>query len=294
MKVKLAAQELEMGGKYLTELRSSNDIIENTEALRQRMDEDGYLLIRGFHDQAKVAAARAQILDKMNRHGLLDTTYPIDQAVIPAGAKGLNMRGANTDLPAYLDVVNASSTMSFFDRFLGGTSLTYAYKWLRSVPTGAFTGAHYDIVYMGRGTEKVYTLWTPIGDVPIEMGTLALCLGSQHFEKIKATYGKMDVDRDRIEGHFSNDPVEIVDKFGGQWATTSFQAGDAIFFGMHIMHASTVNTTNRYRISCDTRYQLASEPIDERWAGDKPRGHNKEVGNPLQKMKDARKQWDVQ
>ncbi|MCC2686794.1 MAG: phytanoyl-CoA dioxygenase [Paenibacillaceae bacterium] len=294
MKVKLASRELEMGGKYLTELRSSNDIADSPQALRERMDEDGYILIRGFHDRLKVLAARAQILDKMNQKGLLDSAFPIDQAVIRSGAKGLDLKGTNVDLPAYLDVVNSPSVMNFFDRYFGGPSLTYNYKWLRAVPTNAFTGAHYDIVYMGRGTQRVHTLWTPIGDIPVEMGTLAILLGSQHFERIKSTYGKMDVDRDRVEGHFSNDPVELVDKFGGQWATTSFHAGDAIFFGMHIMHASTVNTTNRYRISCDTRYQLATESVDERWAGDSPKGHGGRSEMPLLKMEEARKRWNVQ
>jgi len=30
---------------------------------------------------------------------------------------------------------------------------------------------------------------------------------------------------------------------------------------------STTNTTDRFRISCDTRWQPASDPIDERWQG---------------------------
>ena len=36
-----------------------------------------------------------------------------------------------------------------------------------------FTGAHYDVVYMGRGTPRLYTSWTPIGDAPLEDGPLA-------------------------------------------------------------------------------------------------------------------------
>jgi len=37
---------------------------------------------------------------------------------------------------------------------------------------------------------------------------------------------------------------------------------------MFLVHASLDNrTTNRLRISSDSRYQRASEPIDERWSG---------------------------
>lgn len=137
-------------------------------------------------------------------------------------------------------------------------------------------------------------MWTPFGDTPLEMGTLAMCLGSQHYDKIKKTYGKMDVDRDNVAtGWFSEDPIEIVDAYGGQWATTSFEAGDDIIFGMYMMHSSLNNATNRFRISSDTRYQLATEPVDERWVGRKPKGHYAWGQKPLKSVADARKEWGV-
>ena len=52
------------------------------------------------------------------------------------------------------------------------------------------------------------------------------------------------------------------------------RAGDLLFFGMHTLHASADNHTNRFRLSTDSRYQLASEPADERWAGPNPAGHS--------------------
>ena len=68
--------------------------------------------------------------------------------------------------------------------------MTYDYKWLRVVGPGNFTGAHYDIVYMGRGTPNVLTCWTPIGDIPLKMGPLAILVGSHRFEHMKETYGQ--------------------------------------------------------------------------------------------------------
>jgi len=44
-----------------------------------------------------------------------------------------------------------------------------------------------------------------------------------------------------------------------------------------MIHASLDNQTNRFRLSSDSRYQLASEPADERWIGDKPPGHGPHV-----------------
>ena len=48
--------------------------------------------------------------------------------------------------------------------------------------------------------------------------------------------------------------------------------GDVILFGMHTMHASTTNLTSRFRLSCDVRFQPASEPADNRWVAGGP-GH---------------------
>ncbi|NQX67147.1 phytanoyl-CoA dioxygenase family protein [Paenibacillus alba] len=298
MNVQIGQRSLEMGGSYLTELRSSNDIMNDTEALRERLAEDGYLLIRGLHDRNQVLSARTEFLQSMQEMGRLDPASPLEQGVIGSENKGA-MWGKSADelkdsFPQFLNVVNSSSVMDFFERLLGGAALTYDYKWPRAVGHGGNTGAHYDIVYMGRGTKNVYTMWTPFGDTSLELGTLALCLGSQHFDKIKQTYGEMDVDRDNVAtGWFSEDPVEIVDTFGGQWATTTFEAGDAIIFGMYMMHASLNNTTNRYRLSADTRYQLAAEPADERWMGSKPKGHYAWGKTPLKTVDQARKEWGV-
>ncbi len=44
---------------------------------------------------------------------------------------------------------------------------------------------------------------------------------------------------------------------------------------MHTMHCSLDNKSpdNRIRLSVDTRYQPADEPIDERWIGQNPIAH---------------------
>ena len=67
----------------------------------------------------------------------------------------------------------------------------------------------------------------------------------------------------------------LQEKIGGKWLTTDFKAGDFLCFGMFLLHCSTDNQSpdGKLRISTDTRYQLASEPADERWVGDDPLMH---------------------
>lgn len=273
MLVKVGKRELELGGPHLEELRDSNDIIHNVVALRQRIADDGYLLLRGFHGQEQVLKARLAVLAKMDKMGKLARDTLLEEGFMADGSKSLFLGGTNEDLPELLDVLDGQHVMRFFDQLLGEQSLTYHYKWLRAVGKGDYTGAHYDIVYMGRGTHNLYTVWSPLGDISYEMGGLAICLNSHRFEELKQSYGTKDSDRDGI-GAYTDDPIVITNKYGGKWATTEFKAGDVLIFGMFLMHCSLENTTNQYRLSVDTRYQSSREAVDPRWSGKEPRGHS--------------------
>jgi len=286
---------MELNGKYLGLLRESHALLGDREALQARMEEDGYLLIRGLHNPEKVKTARRFLLEKLDENEQLDKSHPLMDAIPATGKRGAFMGGnkAVTHAPAFLGVVESPEIMNFCEQYFGAPVLTYDYKWLRVVGPDGFTGAHYDIVYMGRGTKQVLTCWTPLGDVPLEMGPLMLLVGSHRFEVIKETYGKMDVDRDHVTGSFSYDPIELVDRYGGQWQTSSFQMGDVLIFGMYTMHGSLDNTTPHFRLSTDTRYQRADEPVDERWIGENPQAHYAWTKGETIPMEEMRKRWGV-
>lgn len=298
MNLTIGRRELEMGSRYLGALRESNNLLGDAAALRERMAEDGYLLIRGLHRRENVQTVRDQILANLDANDQVDRSRPAGDGVVKEGARGAFLGGSKalTRSSEFLSLVESPEVMGFFAGYLEADVVTYDYKWLRVVGPGDFTGAHYDIVYMGRGTQNVFTCWTPITDVPYEMGPLAILVGSHRgpeFERVRQTYGKMDVDRDKVTGAFSNDPYEMVEKYGGQWRTAEFEMGDALIFGMFTMHGSVTNTSGRYRISCDTRYQRADEPIDERWIGENPMAHYAWLKGETVSMEEARRQWNV-
>jgi len=295
MFLKIGEKELELGGKYLSVLRESTDLVGDFGALRQRVEEDGYLLMRGLQKRENVEAARRVILQNLQSNGQIDESHPLHEAVAAEGKRGAFLGGARaiTHTPEFLRAVESPEIMNFFEGFLESPVLTFDYKWLRAVGPGQFTGAHYDIVYMGRGTTNLYTCWTPLGDIFFDLGPLAVLVGPHRFAKIKQTYGKMDVDRDHVEGWFSSDPVEIVDAHGGQWGTTEFRMGDVMIFPMFTMHASVVNSTNRFRISADTRYQRTDDPVDERWIGDNPIAHYAWEEGKRVNMEEMREKWGV-
>ena len=76
-------------------------------------------------------------------------------------------------------------------------------------------------------------------------------------------------------------------------ALAEFCAGDVLIFGMFTMHGSINNTSDRFRISSDTRDQLAPEPVDERWIGAKPKAHYAWTKGETVPMEEARAKWGV-
>ena len=146
---------------------------------------------------------------------------------------------------------------------------------------------------MGRGTKNLLTVWTPLSDISFDMAPLLVLVGSHRFDVLKETYGKMDVDRDHVTGSFSYDPIELVDRYGGQWQTSEFKMGDVVILSMYTMHASLDNTLNRFRLSTDTRYQRADEPVDERWIGENPKAHYAWTKGETVPMEEMRQKWGV-
>lgn len=270
------------------ELRDSSELVGNVAALRARIQEDGYLLLRRFLDRDLVLAARQELVEKLDSVGLIDRRYPLVEAIysgnnnqlgaIDRRAFAKNLRNG----PALQEVLRQGRIISFFEAFLGGSVRSFDYIWVRNVRVGAATGCHIDWVYMGRGTRNLYTTWTPMGSVPLVEGPLAILEGSHRIEELQNTYGAIDVDRDKdhgyIGGWLTKDVTSVQKRYGGRWLTTEFEPGDILVFGMFLLHCSLDNKSpiNRIRLSTDTRYQLASEPADERWIGEEPFGHGME------------------
>jgi len=270
----------------LEELESANAFLGQPQVLRERMERDGYLYLANLLDPADVMSAREQLLTKLWEQGFVDPRYPLLDA-ISFGKKRLPLNekseaaGALRTLSELEALSHHPKLMAFFEMFLGGEVLSYNYTWIRAARIGEATGCHYDHVYMGRGTDRLYTSWIPLGDVPRMEGPLAILAGSNHFESLIQTYGQIDVDRDGdridpvLQGWLTLNPNEPLAQYGGRWLTTDFHAGDVLIFTPYTLHCALDNrsTENRIRLSIDIRKQRASEPADPRWVGPNPSGH---------------------
>jgi ectoine hydroxylase-related dioxygenase (phytanoyl-CoA dioxygenase family) len=165
----------------------------------------------------------------------------------------------------------------------------FDFTWMRAVAPGRATAPHGDVVFMGRGTHDLYTAWVPLGDVDYTLGGLMVLESSNNVATIRDEYARRDVDEycenqpeDREQalagkwtwnGALSDNPAQLREQLGGRWLTSTFRAGDLLTFSAYTIHGSIDNRADRIRLSSDSRYQLASAPIDERWIGEAPIGH---------------------
>lgn len=267
--------ELDDNPECFGELRRSDLVISETETLRQRLAEDGYLYLPGFFERKDVLAVYAEFVHRLEKAGALHPDHPALEAVAssqPVYVKREAIMNGNTLLPRF---VFSAQLLAFYERLLGGPVLHYDHIWTRLIRPGKGTLPHCDLPYMGRGTKQVMTAWIPYRDTSLELGGLMM-LESSHQQAYRIQpYLDSDVDTfcenrgpyKHKHGLLSNNPVSLREKFGGRWLTTEFKAGDLLTFGMTTIHASLDNQTRAYRMSTDTRYQLASEIADPRWIG---------------------------
>ena len=272
------------------ELRDSAWMMGNHEALRERMEEDGYLYIRSFFKRDAVLAARRSILEQARADGLIEPGTELMDGIPRAGAGSFHPEYAQT--PEIQAVLYGERFLDFYRGHFGEEVRHYDFTWLRYMGQGAGTRPHCDMVYMGRGErDRLRTAWIPMGDASLSLGGLMVLEGSHLQHERLRPYLERDVDAyctngrhaEEIEsgrktwgwdGTLSDDPVSLREKLGGRWLTTEFTAGDLLTFGMYTVHASIDNQLNRLQLSTDSRYQPASKPADERWIGAKPIGHS--------------------
>lgn len=248
--------------------------------LRQELEKLGYVRIRGLHHREVVLKARTAVLEYIAQagDGKLDGDHPLESGVLDSRCgRGcipfMEGRNSITHSKEVKDVLEGDRPMEFFRNLFGAEPVTFDFKWLRGVHKNAFTGAHVDNVYMGRGTSDLLTMWTPMGDVTVDMGTLAVVEGSNNdkkFQKLQDTYGSCDLEAEGVSGTgwFTEDPAELEQRFNCSWKTANFSAGDVLIFTTRTIHMSTKNITNRVRISCDTRWQRRDQPADTRFIGE--------------------------
>lgn len=239
--------------------RDSTKHLHDSEILRVRLAEDGYLFLRGLLPRETILNTRLRLLDKAGQGGWLAADTPFAAGIAnPAAA-------CKDPEPRYMAVFRHlwsdealhrlridPTVTALFERIFNQPALAHPMFVQRNIfpQSDGFdftTGIHQDRVHIGGATS--YAMWMPLGDCPREMGSLAVAAGSHTTgilpTKVGSGAGGMDI------------AVSIP----GTWVTGDFEAGDALIFQDVTVHKALPNRTRSIRMSFDARYQKLSEPM---------------------------------
>ena len=314
----------------------SSAFVSNGARLRETLRRDGYALLRGFLDARDVESARAVALE-----ALMASKPDLFLLEGPGGAKEQDLKKqgllrpdaralgllARQDVAARAEVRRVTECDALFDvaaRVLFSDdgdaglhktkrtkrtssppsprlAMTTAYKWLRAVAGGEFTGVHTDRVFLGGGSGRLVTAWIPLGDVRVADGALMVAAGSHAdatFAGVRRTYGASAAGADGANsGWLTDDAAEVLDvarrlnrSFANRetrgaanrseenvadtidWRTCDFQSGDVVLLALDVVHMSLTNVSGeeakngaaRARVSVDTRWQPEGDDPDPR------------------------------
>ena len=246
--------------------------------LRARLAEDGYLLLRGAVDAGAVRAARAEILARLEAVGEIVPGSDVYSGT-SRRAELEPDRGAfwkSVSEGAKLRTVSHGKQVARVMEAVAGEAVRpQDYMFLRVAVPGRATGLHFDYPFFTRAHDRVWTVWLPLGDVPMDRGPVVVVEGSHRFDDLTGGVRGFDVARDTSRrAQIDADAIGFAASRGARLLTADFEAGDLALFGMYTLHGSLDHhdAAGRVRVSCDVRWQPAALPVDERYFGDNPGG----------------------
>ena len=225
----------------MDELADSSGELHDSDALRRRLAEAGYLFFRGLLPAATMRETGEAVLARLRDGGWTGADgrpstqerplNPVDSLSDPAFRAAVLC--AEFNRVPYLEPLRATVR-----RILGAAAFSYPIKVLRAVgperpgPRAGGRYIHYD--YAVGGGQDMLTSWLPLTEIPVRLGGLAVKPGGHHWPP---------------------QPPRLLGGSEPGWATTSYQPGDVLIFHCLTPHAALPNTATALRISGDFRWQ---------------------------------------
>ncbi len=246
--------------KTITPYLESTALLDDSEALLNTADSNGYLYFRGLLPVKDVLEVRRDVLEATARHGFLHEDYDLMDGVVRNGAYVSEQESTPEYIKYYRDLLRVRSfhalahhpvLLKVLKRLLGPDILVHP----RHICHTKFPGnpdhtthPHQDF-YPVRGTPETWTVWVPLGSSGPDLGGgLGIIPGSHTGEMLPA----------------KPESTEIKVDPEAQWVWGPVDCGDVLMFHSMAIHQGSDNlTTNRIRFAASFRNQATSEPVDE-------------------------------
>jgi ectoine hydroxylase-related dioxygenase (phytanoyl-CoA dioxygenase family) len=245
-------------------------------ALWRRLRRDGYLYLPRALDPDEVLAFRRYYFTQLVGTGVLrDGTSAeagvagdgdVDRALLRRVLFQHVVPGAE-----YARFCTQPAIRDWYEWFMGERTHLHRRRIIRHVRpgeqgVGTATQAHYDLVYLREGTDRVLSSWIPLGDCPVRRGGVVYLAGSHQWTMEEERQGRLQ----HPAASITADLPALAERRDARWLLADYAAGDMVVHSAYMVHAALDNTDpdEIIRLSTDIRYQRASEPIDWRWRHD--------------------------
>lgn len=224
-----------------------NRLLEDHAALERFYADNGYLFFRGVLDPRSVSEARQAMLDiAADEFGLVEKGDPLGRWTGKAHVAW------SEELPVFGGIsrklVEHPANQELLVKILGEKACMVPMVQYRLYPpNGPVTMVHQDGFY-SPGIQDYRPLWIPLVSCPREVGGLTVAVG-QHTKGYLHNVAKPNP---------FPIPEGAID--ADSWATIDFEPGDLLVVHPCSPHAGLPNTSDRLRISFDTRVQAAARP----------------------------------
>lgn len=240
----------------------SSALLNNSDALKDRFDRDGYIYIPGLLDTQPLMDLRRQIVDICaDCHWLKPGTNPMDAISwtvpkVEGEEEYFEVYDRVQRLQDFHALPHQSVLLEVMRALLGNTAFPHPLSIARLVfPDNQdwSTPPHQDF-FNNQGTPNLYAAWIPLSDCPQSMGSLAILEGSHKLGLLPMEYAHAAGFRQTSMTEESK-PLT--------WVSKDFKAGDVIIFHSLAVHKALHNQTNQMRLSVDYRYQAEGEDISD-------------------------------
>jgi ectoine hydroxylase-related dioxygenase (phytanoyl-CoA dioxygenase family) len=249
-----------------TPFEDSTSLLDDNDALRRRMDRDGFFYFRGLFSRESVLDLRRQILLVCQNYGWLAPGAELMDGIAGPSAEQMEpFCGVGVTREAYADVYRLEAfhrlaqhpaIMGVMEKLMGETVLAHPRHIARLMfPTraNAPTPPHQDHIFI-QGSKTVFTCWLPLGDCSEALGGLRVMRGSHRLGVLPVR---------AAEG--AGGRTVILDGIEQEWCHGDFAAGDVLVFHSLTVHRAVPNVLKDHlRLSVDYRYQPISLPIEEK------------------------------
>jgi hypothetical protein len=238
-------------------MRSSNDLLGDDRALRERMAEDSYLYFEQILPVRPLRRIRHDIASVLARHGMirggddLMRAVSVSEPVREGDDEYFAVHDEIQRLESFHSFAHDAALRTLMASVLGASAFPHPLKVVRLGFPGhheVSTPPHQDYPN-NQGTPDLTATWIPLGAIPMQLGGLAVLRGS-------AAAGVLPLARHLGPGNRQCVvPPDLLEEL--RWVSTDFALGDVLLFPSTTVHASLHNASEfNMRLSIDFRWQL--------------------------------------